>query len=127
MQDFLARLFGRKPKSAKVAADRLRFVLVTDRSELSPEQLRMMQAEIIEVIKKYCRVVENDVDIKLEQRQRENYLVADIPLSREGKKGGEEGGRISFSLQTNPANESKTPDKSEEKAEETQEENEEDK
>ena len=97
MQDFLDRLFGRKTGSAKTAADRLRFVLVTDRSELSPEQLRMMQAEIIEVIKKYCRIVESDVDIKLEQRERENFLVADIPLM--GEKGTKDG-RIAFSLQT---------------------------
>ncbi len=97
MQAFLDKLFGRKPGSAQVAADRLRFVLVTDRSELSPEQLRMMQNEIIDVIKKYCRIIESDVDIKLEQRQRENFLVADIPLLNDkGKKDG----NISFSMQT---------------------------
>lgn len=97
MQAFIDKLFGRKPGSAQVAADRLRFVLVTDRSELSPEQLRLMQAEIIDVIKKYCRIVESDVDIKLEQRQRENFLVADIPLLNDkGKKDG----NISFSMQT---------------------------
>lgn len=97
MQAFIDKILGRKPGSAKLAADRLRFVLVTDRSELSPEQLRMMQAEIIEVIKKYCRIEESDVDIKLEQRQRENYLVADIPLTNDkGKKDG----NVSFTLQT---------------------------
>ena len=97
MQAFIDKVFGRKPGSAQVAADRLRFVLVTDRSELSPEQLRLMQAEIIDVIKKYCRIVESDVDIKLEQRQRENFLVADIPLLNDkGKKDG----NISFTMQT---------------------------
>lgn len=97
MQAFLDKLFGRKPGSAQVAADRLRFVLVTDRSELSPEQLRLMQGEIIDVIKKYCRIVESDVDIKLEQRARENFLVADIPLLNDkGKKDG----NIAFSMQT---------------------------
>lgn len=112
MQAFFERLFGRKPSSAQVAADRLRFVLVTDRSDLSPEQLRMMQAEIIAVIKKYCRVVEQDVDIKLEQRARENYLVADIPIAKDDKK---DGGHISFSLQTAPADDEPsddTPDQS---------------
>lgn len=102
MQKFLDSLFGRKPKSARVAADRLRFVLVTDRSELSPEQLRMMQAEIIDVIKKYCRIVESDVDIKLEQRERENFLVADIPLSN---TKGDADGKISFSMQTSKTDE----------------------
>jgi cell division topological specificity factor len=113
MQEFFDRLLGRKPRSAQVAADRLRFVLVSDRSDLSPEQLNQMQAEIIEVIKKYCRVVEHDVDIKLEQRARENYLVADIPIARDDKK---EGGRISFSLQTTPADEKPNSDTKEKTA-----------
>jgi cell division topological specificity factor len=97
MQKLFDNLFGRKPRSASIAADRLRFVLVTDRSELSPEQLRMMQEEIIDVIKKYCRIVESDVDIKLEQRARENFLVADIPLSNQK---GEQDGKIAFAMQT---------------------------
>jgi cell division topological specificity factor len=97
MQKLFDNLFGRKPASARIAADRLRFVLVTDRSELSPEQLRMMQEEIIGVIKKYCRIVESDVDIKLEQRERENFLVADIPLSNQK---GEQDGKIAFAMQT---------------------------
>lgn len=97
MQKLFDNLFGRKPTSASIAADRLRFVLVTDRSELSPEQLRMMQEEIIDVIKKYCRIVESEVDIKLEQRERENFLVADIPLSN---KKGEQDGKIAFAMQT---------------------------
>lgn len=114
MQAFLDKLFGRKPGSAQVAADRLRFVLVTDRSELSPEQLRLMQAEIIDVIKKYCRIVESDVDIKLEQRQRENFLVADIPLLNDkGKKDG----NISFTMQT--SKDDTQPEKSEAQAKAT--------
>jgi hypothetical protein len=75
-----------------------------------------MQAEIIEVIKKYCRIVESDVDIKLEQRQRENYLVADIPLANEkGKKDG----RVAFSLQTSTNNDSAKENKEGKKPDDT--------
>jgi cell division topological specificity factor len=101
MSNIVDRLFSRKDqRSAKTAMERLRFVLVTDRSQLSPEKLREMQAEIIEVIKKYCRIDETAVEMKLELRERENYLVADIPLAKSVEHPSEEPGRIAFSLQT---------------------------
>jgi cell division topological specificity factor len=66
-----------------MARERLKLVLVTDRSDLSPDKLEQMQAEIIQVIKRYLKIDEAQVHIKLEQRARENYLVADIPLVRD--------------------------------------------
>ena len=81
MSSFMDRLTGRKPTPAQSAKDRLKFVLVTDRTTISPEDLRKMQDEILDVIRKYCRINEDAVDMKFEQRDRENYLVADIPLS----------------------------------------------
>lgn len=84
MGSFWERLLGRRePSSAAVARERLQLVLVTDRSELSPERLEQMQHEILEVIKRYLQINEARVNIKLEQRQRMNYLVADIPLARD--------------------------------------------
>ncbi len=84
MASFFDRLFGgRKDEaSADQARERLKLVLVTDRSEISPEHLAQMQDEIIEVIKRYLNVTEGQVHIKLEQRERKNYLVANIPLVR---------------------------------------------
>jgi len=81
MSSFMDRFMGRKPTPAQSAKDRLKFVLVTDRTTISPEDLRKMQDEILDVIRKYCRINEDAVDMKFEQRDRENYLVADIPLS----------------------------------------------
>lgn len=87
MSNFFDRLIGRKHSAASEAKDRLKFVLVTDRTSISPEDLRNMQREIIEVIKKYCRVSDDAVELKLEQRERENYLVADIPLTANQERG----------------------------------------
>lgn len=82
MTSFMERFMGKnKPKPAESAKERLKFVLMTDRTSLSPEELRLMQEEILTVIRKYCRIKEEDVDLKFEQRERENYLVADIPLT----------------------------------------------
>jgi cell division topological specificity factor len=84
MASFLERLLGRKePTSADMARERLKLVLVTDRSDLSPDKLEQMQSEIIQVIKRYLQINEAQVQIKLEHRERKTYLVADIPLQRD--------------------------------------------
>ena len=82
MNGFLNRLRGRNtPRSAQVAKERLRFVLVHDRLDLSPEKMEAMKDEIVAVISKYVSIDHNNVDITIEQRQRDNWLVADIPLA----------------------------------------------
>jgi cell division topological specificity factor len=84
MSSLFERLKGkREPSSAEIAKERLKLVLVTDRSDLSPEKLEEMQREIIDVIRRYIPIDDADVLIKLEQRDRKNYLVADIPLYRD--------------------------------------------
>ncbi|NLX08620.1 MAG: cell division topological specificity factor MinE [Chloroflexi bacterium] len=84
MASFFDRFLGRRElTSARAAKERLKLVLVTDRSDLAPEKLEQMQAEIIQVIKRYLQINEARVEIKLEQRDRKNYLVADIPLMRD--------------------------------------------
>lgn len=90
MSSFMERLMGRKQKAAQSAKDRLKVVLVTDRAHLSPEDLKNMQHEILQVIQKYCRVSESDIELKYEQRDRDNFLVADIPLKPrvDGEKPG---------------------------------------
>jgi cell division topological specificity factor len=83
MNSFLDRLMGRNSDSgsAKVAKERLQFVLVHDRLDLSPEKLKELKDEIVAVISKYVRIDQGNVEIAIEQRQRDNWLVADIPLS----------------------------------------------
>jgi cell division topological specificity factor len=84
MASLFDRLIGRRePTSAEIAKERLKLVLVTDRSNLSPERLGQMQAEIIQVIKRFIHINEMEVQIKIEQRDRKHYMVADIPLHRE--------------------------------------------
>jgi cell division topological specificity factor len=81
MQNFLDRLFGRPPAaSAKTAKERLQFVLIHDRTDLSPAVLETLKDEIIAVISKHVDIVRDGVEINLTQTQRENKLVANIPL-----------------------------------------------
>lgn len=84
MSSFFDRMLGRtSPKgSGSTAKERLQFVLVHDRINLPPEQLNAMKQEILAVISKYVRVDSNNVDIALQQRDRESLLVAEIPFSK---------------------------------------------
>lgn len=83
MSNFFDRLLGRRNNgSGMTAKQRLQLVLVTDRSDLSPEKMQQMKDEIINVISKYVSIARDKVEINLEQRQRDNWLVADIPLLR---------------------------------------------
>jgi cell division topological specificity factor len=108
MSSFIDRFWGKKSSTpAQSAKDRLKFVLVADRTTLAPEELNQMQSEILEVIRKYCRIREEDVELKFEQRERESFLVADIPLS--AGRSGEPGGRVRIETNFFSAEESESP------------------
>ncbi|MEL7596925.1 MAG: cell division topological specificity factor MinE, partial [Clostridiaceae bacterium] len=48
----LLKFFSGKPSSKEVAKDRLKLILIHDRSNISPELLEMMKSDILEVISK---------------------------------------------------------------------------
>lgn len=84
MPGFLDRMRGRKESSsAQKAKERLQFILVHDRINISPEHLQAMKAEILAVIRKYVAVSDDAVDIALTQRDRnQNLIIAEIPFSQ---------------------------------------------
>lgn len=78
---FLGRLLGRaQPKSKDVAKERLKLVLVHDRTDISPAIVEQMRDDIISVIARYVDFDRDMVDIHLTRDARENRLVANIPL-----------------------------------------------
>jgi|GEM_PF-251557 len=86
MSNFIDRMLGRgKQGTGATAKQRLQFVLVHDRINLAPEQMRAMKEEILAVIEKYVSFDRSGVDITLEQRERDGALVAEIPF-REAKQ-----------------------------------------
>ena len=81
------KIFGRKKeKSKNVAKERLKLVLVHDRSDLSPQFLEMIKNDIIEVISKYADIDEEALDIKITKTKKDtkdtptSSLVANIPI-----------------------------------------------
>jgi cell division topological specificity factor len=73
-------MFKRKSKSASSAKDRLQFVLIHDRTNLTPQQLNNLKNDLIEVLGRYVSIDSNAMNISVEQEGREQRLLADIPL-----------------------------------------------
>ena len=68
------------------AKERLHLVLMQDRANVSADFLELMKQEIIEVIKKYIEVEENEIDVRLTNEIKEDgttgapSLYANIPI-----------------------------------------------
>jgi len=87
MANFFERIFGRgnNKGSGAEARDRLQFILVHDRISISPELLRAMKQDIMDVIVRYLPEVDRDsVDLVVEQNDRNtNVIVAQIPFTKQ--------------------------------------------
>lgn len=78
--------FFRKKSSGTMAKDRLKFVLVSDRANCSPETMEMIKNDIIAVISKYMEIDTDGLDIQITQTESEGNngnvpaLYANIPI-----------------------------------------------
>jgi cell division topological specificity factor len=77
-----ADLFSRRSASAKTAKERLRLVLIHDRSTLPPGAMETLRDELIEVISRHVEVDRGAVRLEITQDGRTQRLLADIPLKR---------------------------------------------
>jgi cell division topological specificity factor len=86
MGSFFDKILGRENKSANQARERLKLVLIHDRTDLTPGSLDMMKDELIAVISRYVQIDSSAVKIGVEHNGREQRLVADIPLKPAGRR-----------------------------------------
>lgn len=82
MLELIARVFGRESASANVAKERLRLVLVHDRTNVSPQFLEEIKEELLEVISRYMEVDQTTMDVSLQSGENQATLVANIPVRR---------------------------------------------
>lgn len=90
INNFFKKLFKieshKEDNSGKEAKERLHLVLMQDRANVSADFLEMMKQEIIEVIKKYIDVDENQIDVRLTNQENDDgskgapALYANIPI-----------------------------------------------
>lgn len=77
-----------KRKSANKAKERLKLVLIHDRTDLPPGVMEALRDELIEVISRHIQVDREHVRIQVNQDGRDQHLVAEIPLKPAGKSRG---------------------------------------
>lgn len=82
MAGWVDRMLGRTPTSANQAKERLKLVLINDRTDLSPQALESLKNEIMQVISRYIDIDPTTVSISMTQEGREQRLVADIPIKQ---------------------------------------------
>lgn len=82
MLELIARVFGRDSASAEIAKERLRLVLVHDRTSVSPQFLDSLKEELISVISRYMEIDQDHMDINLQNSEHRTTLVANIPVRR---------------------------------------------
>lgn len=86
MSSFFEKLFRREPNSASQAKERLKLVLIHDRTDMAPGKLEEMKDELIAVISRYVDIDPDAVRIDVAQEGREQRLIADIPLRVVGRR-----------------------------------------
>lgn len=80
--DLLARVFGREDGSKTVAKERLRLVLVHDRSSLSPQTLENLKNDLLRVISEYMDIDNEGFQVDFSRNEDSMALVANIPVKR---------------------------------------------
>ncbi len=80
MAGLFDRLLNRESKSASQAKERMKLVLIHDRTNLSTKTLEVLKDELIEVISRHVMIEPDAVRIDIAQDGREQRLIADIPL-----------------------------------------------
>ena len=79
------KLFGKKPKSATLARDRLQIIITQERANRkhnsdTPDYLPTLQKELLEVLSKYVKIKLDDINIAREEQDGVEMLALNITL-----------------------------------------------
>ncbi len=80
MLELISRIFGRETNSKDIARERLRLVLVHDRSTVSPEIINLLRDDLIQVIQKYLDIDLEGLLVNIEGEDNSVALIANIPI-----------------------------------------------
>ena len=83
------KLFGKKPKSAALARDRLQTIIAQERAQganTTPDYLPTLRKELLEVLSKYVNVSLDDIRISQEKQDGLDVLELNITLPDQQKK-----------------------------------------
>lgn len=81
MFDLISKLFYRENMTSRdIAKERLRLVLVHDRSSSSPELHNALKEDLIRVIREYMEIDEDALVVDLANEEDAVALIANIPV-----------------------------------------------
>jgi cell division topological specificity factor len=85
---FLKRVLGREQVGSKdIAKERLRLVLIHDRTNVSPMMLQALKADLIAVISEHLDIDQTGIEITVSEGKEHTRLLATIPiLGRRAKR-----------------------------------------
>jgi cell division topological specificity factor len=81
MENFIQKIFSKQPSSADKAKDRLRLVLINDRTSLSGAAMENLKDDLLEVLSRYIQIDPDHMQIDITQDGRQQRLIADIPIA----------------------------------------------
>jgi len=73
------KLFRRR-RSDVIAEERLKFILVQDRSLLTPAEFERMKEDIIRVISNYFEINKSGIELNIQRENRKTILEATVPV-----------------------------------------------
>lgn len=83
LKELIDRLLGKPEKSSRtMARDRLKLVLMQDRSALPAPIMEKIRIEILQVLSKYLEIDEKALDFSVERADDAVALVANIPIRK---------------------------------------------
>jgi len=82
MTRFMKRLFRRRPKSADVAAERLKIILAHERRGVSAPLMEQMKEEIIQVISKFVDIDPSHIEVRMTDEADIEMLEVTVPFQR---------------------------------------------
>lgn len=86
--DFFSRVLGKEPAPSKnIAKERLRLVLVHDRSSVSPQLLDSLKDDLLKVISGYMDIDKAGTQVTLNSNEKSVSLVANIPVIKINRIG----------------------------------------
>jgi cell division topological specificity factor len=80
MANFIHKILSKDTSSAEKAKDRLRLVLINDRTDLSATALESLKDDLLEVLSRYIKIDPDSIKIDITKEGRQQRLIADIPI-----------------------------------------------
>lgn len=87
--DLFGKVMGKQSSSSKnIAKERLRLVLVHDRSNISPQLLEDLKEDILKVISSYMEIDRKGTEVTLNSDEKSVALMASIPVIKINRSQG---------------------------------------